>query len=255
MNAASIPALARATFKESLRDRLLLVVVVFALGLCLFSRVLGWLSIEDDLKMLQDFSLSGLSVLSLFLAMLVGAHTLAREMERRTAYSVLTRDLHRGEFILGKFAGLVVVFWGCLLGCFAVLLAWLLVWGGSPGAGLFLALAGLLGEVVLLTAVALFLGALANPTLAAVGTLVFYVMGHSTEALRDLTETSASAFHTLFLVLYRVLPNLEDVNFINATSAGVSVSAGELGMGVASVLCWTVVFLLGAAVLFRRREF
>ena len=113
---ARVTAIAVATFKEALRDKLLLLVVVFAIGLVLFSRVLGWLSVEDEVKMVQDFSLTGMSLLSLFLAMLVGANSLAREVERRTVYTVLTRTGTRMEFILGKFAGLVGVFWLCLLG-------------------------------------------------------------------------------------------------------------------------------------------
>ena len=133
---ARIAAIAVATFKEALRDKLLALVVVFAIALVLFSRVLGWLSVEDEVKMVQDFSLTGMSLLSLFLAMLVGANSLAREVERRTVYTVLTRTGTRTEFILGKFAGLVGVFWLCLFGAGGVLALWVMTWGGSVGEAL-----------------------------------------------------------------------------------------------------------------------
>ena len=71
----------------------------FAAVLILGSRVLGWLSIEDEMKMVKDFSLSGISVLVALLAMLVGASSIAREVERRTVYTVLSRDCGRGEFL------------------------------------------------------------------------------------------------------------------------------------------------------------
>jgi ABC-type transport system involved in multi-copper enzyme maturation permease subunit len=87
--------LARASFLEAVRDRVLLVVALFTVGLVLFSRVLGWLSIEDDLKMVQDFSLSGMGWLALLLAMLVGAFSIAKEVERRTLYPILSRDVTR----------------------------------------------------------------------------------------------------------------------------------------------------------------
>ena len=90
-------AIAVATFREAVRDKLLVLVVIFAVALVLFSRVLGWLSVEDELKMVQDFSLSGMSLLSLFLCMLVGASSLAREVERRTVYTVLSRTVRRGD--------------------------------------------------------------------------------------------------------------------------------------------------------------
>jgi ABC-type transport system involved in multi-copper enzyme maturation permease subunit len=249
-------AIAIATFREAVRDKLLLLVVVFAVGMVLFSRVLGWLSVEDELKMVQDFSLSGMSVLALFLAMLVGAGSLAREVERRTVYTVLTRTATRTEFILGKFVGLVWVFWLCLLGAGSVLALWVLTWGGHVGEALIAAMIGLLLETVVLTAVALFLGALSAPAIASVGTFAFYLVGHGTEALRELTEQGKNPdFAAAFALLYRILPNLENVNFINATTSGRPVDWPSLGFGAIYVLCWTAALLAGAVVMFRRRQF
>jgi len=125
-----VVVVAGATFREAVRDRVLFIVLAFAEALILGSRVLGWLSIEDELKMVQDFSLKGLSVVGLLLAMLVGAGSIAREVERRTVYTVLSRDCARGEFVIGKFAGLVGVMWACLACMAAIFCAWVLVWGG-----------------------------------------------------------------------------------------------------------------------------
>ena len=251
-----VAVVARATFLEALRDRVLLLVLAFAAALVLGSRVLGWLSIEDELKMVQDASLSGISILSLLLAMLIGAGALAREVERRTVYTVLSRDCGRGEFVVGKFVGLVGAFWCCIAGTAAVLCVWLLVWGGTPGLALCAAVAGLACEAVALTAVALFLGSLAAPALASSGTLAFYLVAHSTEALRELTANGKSPeFAAAFRGLYVVVPNLENVNFINATTSGRPVDFGALALGALSVACWSAAFLGGAAALFRRRQF
>jgi ABC-type transport system involved in multi-copper enzyme maturation permease subunit len=251
-----IRVVAQATFLESVRDRVLLVVLVFAAALVLSSRVLGWLSIEDEQKMVMDASLTGISVLSLLLAMLVGAGALAREVERRTVYTVLSRDCGRGEFVLGKFAGLVAVFSCCIVAMTAVLAVWVIVWGGSVGEPLLAAMLGLLCEAVVLTSVALFLGALSAPTIASSGTLAFYVAARSTEALRDLTADGRNpAFAAVFKVLYAVLPNLENVNFVNATTSGRPVAWMDLGLGAVSAACWAAAFLAGAILLFRRRQF
>lgn len=247
---------ARATFLEAVRDRVLLVIALFTIAVVLFSRVLGWLSIEDELKMLQDFSLSGMSWLALMLAMLVGAFSIAKEVERRTLYPLLSRDLTRGEFVLGKYFGLVGAIWICLAGSAVALMLWLAVWGGHPTPALFAALLGLLLESLLLVAVALFLGTLTAPAVAAIGTCGFALAAHSTEALRELTMGGRSPDYAgLWVALYRLIPNLEDVNFINATSAGLPVHWAQLGLGGLAVTLWSVVFVGGAIVLFRRREF
>lgn len=251
-----VGVVAVATFRESVRDRVLLIVLAFAGALILGSRVLGWLSIEDDLKMVQDGSLSGISLLVLLLAMLIGAGSIAREVERRTVYTVLSRDCGRGEFVLGKFAGLVAVFWACIAGMAAILFVWVMVWGGHVGEALCAAVLGLACEAVMLTSVALFLGTLSAPALASCGTLAFYLVGHSTEALRELTANGKSPdLAAAFQVLYTVVPNLENVNFINATTSGKPVVWGDLGIGAVYVACWSAAFLAGAIALFRRRQF
>jgi len=238
-----------------LRDRILFVVLLFAIGVVLFSRVLGWLSIDDELKMVEDFSLSGLSVLSLMLAMLVGAFALAKEIERRTLYPLLSRDLKRSELVVGKYVGLVGAFWVALFTAALVLAAWLILWGGRPGAGYVAAVIGLLCEALLVTAVALFLGALTAPPLAAVGTCAFVLAAHSTEALRELvTGGKSPTFAAVWSIVYRLMPNLEDVNFINATGATAPIHWSHLGMGAAAMALWSAVFVGGAILLFRRRE-
>jgi ABC-type transport system involved in multi-copper enzyme maturation permease subunit len=251
-----VVVLARAAFLEAVRDRVLLVVGVFTIGLVLFSRVLGWLSIEDELKMVQDFSLSGMSWLALLLAMLVGAFTIAKEVDRRTVYPVLSRDVTRAEFLLGKYAGLVAATWSCLALAAVALLAWLAVWGGRPSAALLAAVLGLFLESLLLVAAALFFGALTAPTVAAVATCGFALAAHSTEALRELTSDGKRPDYAgVWDAVYRLMPNLEDVNFINATSAGIPVHWSQLGLGACAMALWSAVFLGGAVLLFRRREF
>ena len=251
-----VRAVAGATFREAVRDRVLIVVVLFAVALVLFSRVLGWLSVEDELKMVQDFSLSGISLLALFLAMLIGAGSLAKEVERRTVYTVLTRQCARGEFIVGKFVGLVSVFWLCILGASACLAVWVLAWGGAVGEGIAAAVIGILLEVLVLTSVALFLGSLTAPAIASVGTIAFYFVGHSTEALRELTTDGRDpGFGAVMDVLYRLVPNLENLNFINHTTSAKAVMWGDVGLASVYALVWAAAFLLGAVLLFRRRQF
>jgi Cu-processing system permease protein len=251
-----IGVVARATFREAVRDRVLLIVLAFAAAIILASRVLGWLSIEDEVKMVKDFSLTGISILLALLAMLVGANSIAREVDRRTVYTVLSRDCGRGEFVLGKFAGLVLVFWVCIAGMAAIAFAWVAVWNGGIDEKMFAAVLGLGCEALVLTSVSLFLGTLCAPALASSGTLAFYLVAHMTEALRELTADGKNpAFAAAYRVLYLVLPNLENVNFINGMTSGKPVDWTHLGMGALSMTCWSAAFLAGAIALFRRRQF
>lgn len=256
----TVSVVAKATFLEAVRDRVLLVSVAFAVALALFSRVLGWLSLEDTVKMVQDFSLSGLQILALLLAMLVGAQSLAREVERRTIYTVLSRDCTRGAFLVGKYAGLVLVTWTAVGGAALFTVFWIWLNGGAVfghgGAAILAAILGIFAETLVLTAVAMFLGSLSSAAIASVGVLIFYVCGHATEALRELTQGDRNAdMKPLFETIYRVVPNLSNVNFINATTSGRPVVWGDLGAGSLQMAIWSAAFLFAATALFRRRQF
>ena len=62
-------------------------------------------------------------------------------------------------------------------------------------------------------------------------------------------------FAGFWSLLYKVMPNFEDVNFINATSAGLPVQWGQVGLGALAMGLWSLLFLGGAVLLFRKREF
>jgi ABC-type transport system involved in multi-copper enzyme maturation permease subunit len=251
-----VSVVASATFREAVRDRVLLIVLAFAAALILASRVLGWLSVEDEMKMVKDFSFTGISWLLALLAMLVGSSAIAREVERRTVYTVLSRDCGRGEFVMGKFAGLVAVFWACIVGMAAVAAGWVLAWHGGVDEKMLAAVLGLGCEAVELTAVSLFFGTLCAPALASSGTLAFYLVAHMTEAMRDLTADGKNPdFAAAYRVLYHVLPNLENVNLINGLTSNVPVDWAHLATGAASTACWSAAFLAGAVMLLRRRQF
>ena len=48
---------------------------------------------------------------SVAIAIFVGVGLIHREVERRTVYTILSKPLSRGEFLLGKYVGLVGTLW------------------------------------------------------------------------------------------------------------------------------------------------
>jgi len=245
------------TFREVARDRMLHLLGALIVAFVLFSRVLGWLAVEevDEAAMLVDFGLAGVNVFGLLMTVLLGASLLRREMEQRTLYTVLSREVSRTEFVVGKYLGLLAVF-GAGLAAVAVLMAgYQAFWGQTPGLPVAVAVYGNLLEIALLVAATVFLGSFTTPAMASLGTVALYVSGHSTETLREFLALRGEHAPRLAIeVLYHAVPNLTDFNYRNAARYGDAVPIATLGAATAYAAIWVALLLGAAALLFRRRE-
>jgi Cu-processing system permease protein len=99
-------AIALNTFRESIRDRLLLAAMVLGLGLVSFSMVLAELAGTQRLRVVFDVGLASVSLLGVMMAVFLGSSMLYQEIERKTLYAILSRDVRRSELVIGKWLGI-----------------------------------------------------------------------------------------------------------------------------------------------------
>ncbi len=98
-------AIARNTFFESIRQPIVLVLLVIAtLGL-IFSNLLAGFTMEDDQRMMIDLGLSTVFLCGTLLAAFIATNVLNREIENRTALTVISKPVGRPLFVLGKYLG------------------------------------------------------------------------------------------------------------------------------------------------------
>lgn len=120
-----IYAIARNTLTEALRQKVLNVVFVFGLVMVLGANFISDFSFQEEFKFLKDLAHAAISLTGLMVALIAAAQLIPAEIERRTLYTTLSKPVHRFEFILGKFMGLVslltllvvimsVAFWGMM---------------------------------------------------------------------------------------------------------------------------------------------
>lgn len=245
------------TYREVGRDRMLHLLGALVVGFVLFSWVLGWLNPEeaDQVRHLVDFGLAGVNLFGLLMAALLGSSLLRREMERRTLYTVLCREVTRPQFVLGKYLGLVAVFATGLAIVAVLMVIYFAVFGATPGWPLVAALHGNLLEIAVLTAASVLLGSFTTPALSAIGTVALWLVGHNTETLLEyLRLTEKEALEIPFKAIYYAFPNLTDFNYRMAASYGDPVSIGILGLATLYAAVWVLGLLGAASLLFRARE-
>ncbi|MHC4083353.1 MAG: ABC transporter permease [Planctomycetota bacterium] len=113
-------AIIRNTFFESIRQPIMLVILVAAtLGL-IFSNLLAGFTMEDDQRMMTDLGLSTVFLCGALLAAFIATNVLNREIENRTVLTVIAKPVSRPLFVVGKFLGvagalaLATIYMGCV---------------------------------------------------------------------------------------------------------------------------------------------
>ena len=101
-------AIALNTFREAVRDRILHGVIGLASAVLVFTLALGEMSLNQERRVVEDIGLAAISFFSVVVAIFLGSSLLYKEIERKTLYVVLPKPVHRWEFIVGKFGGIVL---------------------------------------------------------------------------------------------------------------------------------------------------
>ncbi|MBI5710328.1 MAG: ABC transporter permease [Candidatus Eisenbacteria bacterium] len=244
------------TFREATRDRVLAGVVAAGVVLLALTQVASPLALGEGRRLTVDLGLSAVSVLGLLVVLLVGTSLVAREIERRTIYNLLSRPIARAGYLVGKWAGLSAALWvvALLLG---VALLGLLELRGFTGHGAAVTeavyLAGL--ELTVVTALAVLFSALSTPVLSALYTLAFYVVGQWSYDLRGFASRFPEPLSALLGTVANVVPNLPLFNMRALAAAGATTSWSHLGMATAYAAVYAGCVLALAAAAFEKRDF
>lgn len=257
-------AIALNTFREAVRNRVLYVLVMFAVALMAFSIVLGELSLHEEVRVMKDVGLAGLSLVSVLIALFLGVNLLSKELDKKTVYFVVPKPLHRWEFLVGKYVGLVVTLALLVVLMSLTLWAFIALQGGHHGVTLLRAEVLVLFELVLLTAVAMFFSSFSSPYLSAMFTAALWVIGRNRAELVAFAtgkKMEGTITGDVLRVFGDVLPDFHAF-YVSGADLGdgvVSIHESFVSWGyVASAAAYGVVYaafcLVAAVILFSRRD-
>jgi ABC-type transport system involved in multi-copper enzyme maturation permease subunit len=194
-------------------------------------------------------------VFGVLTAVFVGVSLVFKEIEKRTIYTLLANPVQRWQFVVGKYAGLLMVLIMNVLVMTGMLLL-ILVVRGETMTGIPVAALMIFVELALVTAFALLFSSFANPILAAVGTAAVYVTGHLTWSFELLKARLPEGLsRSLCDVLYWALPNLGFLNVKSQAVHGGPLPDGYLASALLYGLGYALVVLTVACVVFERRDF
>ncbi|MCX6840722.1 MAG: ABC transporter permease [candidate division WOR-3 bacterium] len=244
------------TFRESVRDKVLVTLVAFAVLVMGSARVIQPLALGEEAKVIKDMGLSAITLFCVLISILMGGRIVYKEVEKRTIYIMLAKPVRRWEFILGKYLGLMAVLVVSLAVMTAAFYAILLILGVGVEAYLLLAILMTFFELAILTAVAVLFSTFSTPITGAVFTFAIYFVGNLTRDLKLLAAMSPSVVvKVVSQFLYYVLPNFSNFNIRAEVVYGAVLDPDALLLSGLYALVYTATLLLISAAIFNRKEF
>jgi Cu-processing system permease protein len=261
--------IAVSVFKESVRDKVLYNLVLFAVVLISASYLLGQLTAGQDVKIIKDLGLAATSLFGLLISVFIGIGLVWKEVERRSIYSLLAKPIRRHQFLIGKYLGLVLTLLVNVammaVALYAVLgyMGWTATEAVKAGwetpatdPRLLTSVVLIFVELMIVTAIALFFSTFSSPILSAAFTFGLYVVGHFNADLRhfeSIVDSKVVAFCAK--ALYYLLPNLAPFDVKAQVVHGEPVALGYVLLTSAYGLVYIAALLTAASFIFVRRDF
>jgi len=247
------------TFRESVRDRVLYNLILFVLVLVAASVFVSDLSLDMESQFTAALGLSAMLVFGALIAIFIGVGLVYKEIDKRTIYNLLSKPVHRHEFIIGKYAGLcltllvntVVMVMGTELAL------WYVNGKFVPLQTAVLAASFLVYcELALLVAVALMFSSFTTPLLAALFSFAIYLIGHLSKDLLEMaTLSNSSLTRAILTTLYYLLPNLSNFGFITEASHGRIVPMRMIVSATIYAIVYIGILLSATVLIFHKRNF
>jgi ABC-type transport system involved in multi-copper enzyme maturation permease subunit len=252
---SAILAVARSTFREAVRDRVLFLVLGFAAAALAMSKLLAPIALGEGPRITVDLGLAALGLIGIAIVVLVGTQLVHKELERRTIHVVLSRPVSRTQYLVGKWAGLTATMGAAVLAMGIVLMALGAsvrgpeIVGPIAQATLMIASAN-----ALLAALAVLFSSLSTPVLSIAYTLGLYATGFWTADLRAFAGQMPGLVGTLMRGASYVIPNLELFNLRAQVAHGEGASLLHLALALGYAGAYVAATLALAVLAFERRE-
>ena len=243
------------TIRELVRNKLLYNLLFFAVLLIASSMFVAQLTIGQWDRIILDMGLAAIELSGTLIAVLIGVGLLAGEIERKTVFPTLAKPVPRAGFLLGRYAGLLVMLAVNVIIMMVALAAVLRAADYSMSATVVQAAFLIFLELALTAAAAMFFGSFTTPVLATAFSLALFLIGHLLADLKLFRERSHSSLaKTLTGVVYQVLPDLELFNLKTHAANGLVAPPGFTATSTAYGCTYAALLLLLAVGVFGRRD-
>lgn len=258
------------TFREGVRDRAIFGIGLFSLAMMSITLIVLGFFMRELNKVAVDINLSAISLAGLLLTFFLSINLMARDIDKRTIYCVMSKPFSRAEYIWGKYFGImsiVVTAFVVLTMCssltiFLAKLQYANWFGGFSWTEYYKAIYASFLMFSVLNALVVFFSAITSSSFI---TLLFsictYIAGQTIEeAVRYLKSGSgkntqiSELIHETTDILQYVLPNFSVFDLKLQASHAITLPIDYmLGITIYAVI-YSAVLIIAGSLIFHKRE-
>ncbi len=257
MNLGRISVIAFNVFRETLREQVLYLTLLFTLILVAAVNLLPEISASGEKKIIVDVGIAAIEIVGLIVTVFVGTSLINKEIDKRTIFVLIAKPMSRAEFILGKHLGITWVL-GLLVGLMSAIFIAVVTLAKIPIPipEILVANFFIFWQLMLLGAISILFGTFTSSLVAALLTFATYLMGNFTKDLLALGEISKSeSLQAVTRVIYLILPDLSRANLKNEAVYGILPALGDLFTNGVYILSYALLVLAIAILIFAKRQF
>ncbi len=236
-------AIAGAVAADARRRKVVWVVVLFAAVMAAAIPSLPSYGVGIVEAVFREVALTLTYIATMVVTLALAANRIPSEVERRTIYGVLSRDVRRWEYLVGTWAGIVFTMAVVVLSFILIVIAVGWIAYGEPMLVLFEGAVAIWMEAAVLAAFCVAVSSVAGPVVVSVAALAFLFIAHVRSSL--LTPGT---------MLWRLYPSLDPFNVIAPVAHGSGIGFAYFASMTAVMVSWVGVLLVIAVALFNGRD-
>lgn len=171
-------AIAYNTFREAIRNKVLYILLIFAIVSILSSMGLGELTTGQQDKIIKDIGLGTINLGSIIIAVFIGISLIYNEIDKRSVYTILSKPVRRWQYLLGKYLGFLGTIYVIIT---LMALVFFVQLGLTPKAQfdpqLLIPIGYTYLELMIITAIAVMFSTFTTPILSGLYTLILFMSG------------------------------------------------------------------------------
>lgn len=233
--------IAGAVLADAIRQKVVWIVLIFAAVLSFAVPSLPSYGQGVVGSVYREVTMALMFVASMTVGLALGSTRIQGEVQRRTVFTLLARDVRRWHYLVGTWAGIVAVT-GLALAAFTVIA--MAVGLGVYGDAMPVLILGAISvwlETGVVVALALLVSTWFSPVTAIVASLALLFIGHSVTGL--MAEGAG-----------KWLPTLDIFNVTNPVAHGSGYGASYAVAMIAAFIGWSGVLMIAASAAFSRRD-
>lgn len=206
-------------------------------------------------KIAIDFGLGLLTISLVGVSIFMGSTLLANEIESKTIYMILSRDLERWQFFCGRILGmlliltiLLVLLGGIVLGCFTF-------YEGVLEPLIFWAFLFIFFEAMIILSIVILLSLITNKTMTVIYAIMIYIIAHALTPIQELQYvTYRQNLHLFMKGIGYLFPDFSKFNIKNFILYTSDLETSYLLMQVLYATSYFVGILFLITIIFKRKD-